>query len=62
MIRVTEVSSGGMVFPSAWNMLDVTNTTPDATKLQAMICRYSTPIAMTSGSVENTAISCAAPK
>ena len=35
VIRLTDVISGGTVLPSAWNMLEDTNTTPDATKLQA---------------------------
>ena len=43
LIRLTDVTSGGTALPSAWNMLEDTNTTPDATKLQATMCRYSTP-------------------
>src|SRR5262245_11953654 len=53
-MRAPDVMSDGMVLPIAWNMLELTNTIPDATKLKAMICRYSAPTAMTCGSEENT--------
>src|SRR5512145_1589004 len=32
-MRAAEVMSDGMVLPIAWNMLELTNTMPDATKL-----------------------------
>ena len=32
-MRSVDVASGGMVLPSAWNMLDVTNVMPDGTKV-----------------------------
>ena len=35
VLRLTDESSGGIVLPSAWNMLDVTKTTPDAMKIAA---------------------------
>jgi hypothetical protein len=51
---VNDVASGGSVLPSAWNMLEATKITPEATKLHATIRRYSLPTAITSGSSENT--------
>src|SRR6185503_1418936 len=53
-MRAADVMSDGMVLPIAWNMLELTNTIPDATKLKAMMWRYSAPTAMTCGSDENT--------
>src|SRR5262245_32579150 len=53
-MRAPDVMSDGIVLPIAWNMLELTNTIPDATKLKAMTCRYSAPTAMTCGSDENT--------
>ena len=32
-MRSVDVASGGMVLPSAWNMLDDTNVMPDATNV-----------------------------
>ena len=51
VMRLTDVISGGTALPSAWNMLEDTNTTPDVTKLQTAMRKYSTPTRMTSGSV-----------
>src|SRR5688572_29564489 len=53
-MRAPDVMSDGMVLPIAWNMLELTNTIPDATKLNAMMWRYSSPTAITCGSDENT--------
>jgi hypothetical protein len=44
--------SDGIVLPIAWNMLDDTKMSPEATKFQQAIRRYSSPRAMASGSVE----------
>jgi hypothetical protein len=44
--------SDGIVLPIAWNMLDDTKMSPEATKFQEAIRRYSSPRAMASGSVE----------
>ena len=38
-----ELASGGSVFPIPWNTLELTNTTPLATKVQLMMRRYSAP-------------------
>ena len=51
VMRLTDVIRGGTVLPSAWNMLEDTNTTPEVTKLHAAMCRYSTPMRTTSGSL-----------
>ena len=45
-MRVTDVISDGIVLPIAWNMLELTKMTPDATKLKATMCRYSSPTAI----------------
>jgi hypothetical protein len=42
-VRVNELTSDGHVLPIAWNMLDVTKMTPDATKLHDTMRRYSAP-------------------
>ncbi len=55
-IRIPDVINEGMVFPIAWNMLEATKIKPDATKFNEMICRYSTPIPITAGSLEKTEI------
>src|SRR4026208_334684 len=51
-IRDPEVISDGIVLPIAWNMLEVTKITPDATKFQATTCRYTSPTEITAGSPE----------
>src|SRR5207244_13179034 len=55
-MRTMEARSEGTVFPSAWNMLEATKITPEATKFHEMICRYSSPTATTCGSVEKMRI------
>src|SRR5262245_56626173 len=49
--RSTELASDGSVLPMPWNMLDVTNTTPLATKFQLTMCNYSVLNAITAGSL-----------
>src|SRR5215211_7048521 len=51
-IRNPEVISDGTVLPIAWNMLEVTKITPDATKFHATTCRYTLPTEITAGSAE----------
>ena len=58
VIRAAEMTRDGTVFPIAWNMLDATKITPDATKLHDAIRRYSSPIAMTEGSLEKNPTIC----
>ena len=58
-MRVTEAMSDGMVLPIAWNMLEHTKISPDATKFHEMMRRYSSPTAMTAGSSEKTRMSAA---
>ena len=41
MMRTNEATSAGSVLPIAWNMLELTNTTPDATNVHDTMCRYS---------------------
>ena len=53
-VRRNELTSGGTVLPSAWNMLELTNTMPDGMKFQATMRRYSAPTASTPGSSLNT--------
>jgi hypothetical protein len=55
-MRAVELTSAGMVLPIAWNMLELTNTMPEATKLKEMMRRYSPPTASTWGSCEKTPI------
>ena len=50
LVRTNELTSDGIVLPSAWNMLELTNTMPDGMKFQATIFRYSPPTASTPGS------------
>src|SRR4029079_10399829 len=50
-VRISELTSDGIVFPSAWNMLELTNTRPEGMKFHATICRYSLPTASTPGSL-----------
>src|SRR6185295_17000051 len=53
-IRTADAISDGMVLPIAWKVLEATKISPDATKFQEMMCRYSVAIAMTAGSFVNT--------
>src|SRR5204863_1307574 len=55
-MRAPDVTSDGTVFPIAWNMLDATKITPDATKFHDTMRRYSLPTASTAGSFEKTPI------
>ena len=48
-MRAADVISDGIVLPIAWNMLELTKITPDATKLKATMCRYSSPTATAVG-------------
>src|SRR5688572_12392396 len=52
VMRTTDVTSDGIVLPIAWNMLEDTKTSPDATKFHEMMRRYSSPTAITAGSLE----------
>jgi hypothetical protein len=38
-MRVNDVINAGSVLPIAWNMLELTNTSPDATKFHDTIRR-----------------------
>src|SRR5262245_47383794 len=51
-MRDADVISDGIVLPIAWNMLELTKTMPEKTKLNAMMWRYSAPTAITCGSEE----------
>src|SRR4029453_9480690 len=53
-MRAPEVISDGIVLPIAWNMLELTKITPDATKLNATTWRYSSPTRTAAGSAVNT--------
>ncbi|MNC90813.1 hypothetical protein D3C83_69590 [compost metagenome] len=61
-MRNVDVASGGMVLPSAWNMLDDTKVMPDGTNVTTTIRRYSTPTAMASASFVKTRMIAAAPE
>ncbi len=61
-MRTNDEMRAGSVWPIAWNMLEPTKTTPDATKLHDTTRRYSLPTAMTPGSDEKTPIIAAAAK
>src|SRR5688572_32638355 len=56
-IRTPDAMSDGSVFPIAWNMLEATKISPDATKVSDMMRRYSAPISITAGSDEKAATS-----
>src|SRR5690349_12185679 len=58
-IRTAEAIRDGMVLPIAWNMLEATNTSPDATKFHEMMRRYFAPKSITAGSFEKIPISAA---
>src|SRR5688500_3488210 len=51
-ILTADATSDGRVLPIAWNMLEATKISPDATKFHEMIRRYSAPYAITAGSDE----------
>src|SRR5687767_8907511 len=53
-IRTHEATRAGIVLPMAWNILELTKITPEATNVHDTMFRYSTPIAMTCGSSEKT--------
>src|SRR5688572_16730077 len=60
--RIADVASDGSVLPRAWNMLDDTNVTPEATKFSTTIRKYSTPTEVTSASLVKMRISGSAAK
>ena len=55
--RVSEVNSGGSVFPIPWKTLEVVKIIPVEIKLNETIRRYSLPKAITRGSREKLRIS-----
>src|SRR4029450_3221068 len=58
--RSPEVASDGIVLPSAWNMLDPPNVTPEKTNVTNTMRRYSTPTCSTAGSFVKMPISAGA--